>query len=414
LVSVAVLHSSPGAPAVDVDARTVGNLIENLAYGDYQGYLDLPAETFYLDIRAAGSPGIVATFTAPLGLFEGEALVVFASGLLGGNPGFGLFAADAFGNVYELEAVEISRTQIIHNSPSPVVDVYLDGALALDGFAFREATPFIFTPANVDVQVTVVPAGGNPATDAVFDAPVVFGQNGETLIVVATGVAGDPTTPFTLAVFPEGRESSDGGVDVLLYHGSPDAPEVDVIVDGPGIVLFDNTAYGNFSDDYANVPADSYVLGITPADDNSNVLIRYEADLSGLEGGAAVAFASGFLGGGDPGFAVWVALPNGETFALPVITSTIEIANVRGLNAIPNPVSQGQTLLVKLDIQNADWMAARMLDANGRIVRDVFQGQVPAGTTAWNIETAGLTPGMYFLNLVTEKGVTTLKIAVTR
>ncbi|MCB0643467.1 MAG: DUF4397 domain-containing protein, partial [Phaeodactylibacter sp.] len=39
MVEFAVYHGSTDAPAVDVDARTVGNLIENLAYGEYSDYL---------------------------------------------------------------------------------------------------------------------------------------------------------------------------------------------------------------------------------------------------------------------------------------------------------------------------------------------------------------------------------------
>ncbi len=413
-VDVLALHSSPGAPAVDIDARTIGNLVTDLAYGEYAGYLELPAEGYFLDIRATGGPDIVATFLAPLSLLEDAALTVFASGLLGGTPGFGLFAADAEGNVYELEAVEISRTQIIHNSPDPTVDVYLNGALAIPNLGFREATPYLFTPANEEVQVTIVPQGGNPATDAVFDAPVVFGENGQTLVVMATGVAGDPTTPFGLAVYAGGRESAASGVDLLLYHGSPDAPEVDVLVSDGGPVLFDNIAYGEFSADYLNVPAGAYELDITPADDNSTVVATYAADITGLDGGAAVVFASGFLSGAEPGFGVWVALPDGTTFPLELILSANEVTSLSDWSVSPNPAHQGLMPMLQVDMASTQWAAIRLLDTNGRIVGNVFQGQLSAGKSSFSFETGALAPGMYFVQLQTQSGSAVQKLVIMK
>ncbi|MBK7409747.1 MAG: DUF4397 domain-containing protein [Saprospirales bacterium] len=67
-VELVVLHSSPGAPAVDVDARIIGNLIENLSYGEYSDGCLMCRLRNTTDIRANGSPDIVATFSAPLDL----------------------------------------------------------------------------------------------------------------------------------------------------------------------------------------------------------------------------------------------------------------------------------------------------------------------------------------------------------
>ena len=105
-----------------------------------------------------------------------------------------------------------------------------------------------------------------------------------------------------------GREASANGtdVDLLFYHGSTDAPEVDVV--NQGTPVFDDVSYGQFQG-YGTVPAASYVLDVTPGNDNSTIVASYTADLSGLGGGAAVVFASGFLSGDTPAFAPWVATP---------------------------------------------------------------------------------------------------------
>jgi hypothetical protein len=54
-----------------------------------------------------------------------------------------------------ISAVSLAQTakiQVIHNSADAAassVDVYLNGGLAIDDFAFRTATPFIDVPAGV-------------------------------------------------------------------------------------------------------------------------------------------------------------------------------------------------------------------------------------------------------------------------
>ncbi|MBR9920553.1 MAG: DUF4397 domain-containing protein [Bacteroidetes bacterium] len=403
------LHGAPGAPNVDVDARAVGNLISDLPYGEYtSSYTAVPAGTYYLDVKAAGSPDIVATFEAPLGLFEGQAVTVFASGILGGSPGFGLYAADGNGDVYELPNVEIARYQIIHNAPDPAVDIYLNDALAYENVAFRQATAFDFAPANQAINVKVVPTGAD-ISEAVYDEDLTFADNGDTYVLVASGVVGDAATPFTIAAYGEAQEAAAGtGVDLLLYHGSPDAPAVDVIVSGTTDVLFDDVAYGGFSNGYLNVPADVYNLGITPADDNTNELLTYVADVSGLEGGAATVFASGFFAGEEPAFDVWVALADGTTFPLEMVIST---DNLNGLLnqfiLFPNPVSDNA--FVQIDMKESVNMRLEIVDMSGRILKVEDLGTVATGKQSIELNVSQLASGSYMLRLISEKGVAALK-----
>ena len=76
-----VMHGVTDAPAVDIYAD--GNLlVENLAYGDFQGYLQIPVGDYTLDITAHGSSEPVAAFSAPLASFGGLSGIVYASGFL--------------------------------------------------------------------------------------------------------------------------------------------------------------------------------------------------------------------------------------------------------------------------------------------------------------------------------------------
>ena len=413
-VEFTVLHGSPGAPNVDVDARAVATLINDLGYGSYTDYISVPGATYYLDVRAANDPNIVATFEAPLTGLDGAALTVFASGLLGGNPGFGLFAATAEGDVIELTPTNIARLQIIHNSPEPTVDIYVNDVLAVPGLEFRQATEYIFIPA-VDAQnIKVVPAGGDPAMDAVFDADVTFGNNGDSFLAMATGIAGNGDTPFGIELFSQGLEVAEGsGVDLLLYHGSTDAPEVDVVVDGAGTILFDDVAYGEFSDTYVNVPADAYILNVTPSDDNETVVKSYEADVSGLEGGAAVVFASGFFSGDAPAFEVWVALPDGTTFPLTETVATNDLADqVSDLALAPNPSST--TTWLELDAKANMDLSIQVFNLNGQQVASVFEGTVATGKQQIEVDVTSLNTGLYLLQIRSGEAQQTLKLNVLR
>ncbi len=74
---------------------------------------------------------------------------------------------------------------------------------------------------------------------------------------------------------------------------------------------------------YVTVPPASYILDVTPGADNATIVASFTADLSGLGGGAAVVFASGFLSPGNdqngPAFGLFAALPNGTVVAFPAL-----------------------------------------------------------------------------------------------
>ena len=89
------------------------------------------------------------------------------------------------------------------------------------------------------------------------------------------------------------EESTPDNVEFFVLHGATDAPAVDVIARNIA-TLVDNAAYTDMTG-YVPVPATSYILDITPAEDNETIVATFAADLSGLGGGSAAVFASGFL-----------------------------------------------------------------------------------------------------------------------
>ena len=210
-----------------------------------------------------------------------------------------------------------ASVQVIHNSASPTVDVYIDGVLAVEDFAYRTATPVLELGTSFTVGIA-------PAGDAVIaEFPFELMDGGE-YVVVATGLLGNTDTPFDLAASSTTFGATEGNVGLNVYHGSTDAPAVDVLADGA--VLVPNLSYGSFSG-YVEVPAADYVVGVAPTGGAS--IADFVAPLSGLGGNSAVVFASGFLSGDDPAFGLFAALADGSVIELPANVSDEECtANV--------------------------------------------------------------------------------------
>jgi hypothetical protein len=261
-------------------AAGVGTIVDDLAYGDYQGYLELPTADYSLQVRDMTGTTTVAQFGAPLATLglDGAAGVVVASGFLnpGNNsngPAFGLYVAlPAGGELVMLpsEAISTARVQVIHNSAdaaAETVDVWLNDQLLLDDFMFRTASPFIDAPAGVDFDVVIQPSNSTDTTNALARFTYNL-MGGSKYVLVANGIVSptgyDPATPFDIYVYDMGREmaTSVTNTDVLVFHGSTDAPIVDVkeVAAGAGTIV-DDIAYGDF-DGYLELPTADYSLQI--------------------------------------------------------------------------------------------------------------------------------------------------------
>ena len=398
-VDIIAFHGSPDAPAVDIAARNVVDLVTNLSFAEAQGYLSVPADRYILDISAAGTDPIVASFEADLSVLAGQSATVVASGYLGQDPAFGLFAVLADGTVVPLPAIQAARLQIIHNSPSPTVDIWVNDQPFLTDVAFRDATPFVEVPAGVTLNVGVAPSPSSSPNDIIATFPVDL-VNGETYIAMAHGIVGDMTTPFDIAIFDQAREAATNpvNVDLLVFHGSPNAPTVDVTVGSVQTPVVDNLDYGTFQG-YLSVPAGAYELNITPANDNSNNLFTYNADVTSLASGAATVFASGFLGQ-SPEFGLWVALADGTTFPLSPITSTLN--PVLGELAVwPNPVTDVLTLTSQAGADTRVTMT--LMDMLGRPIQSQNLIVGPAAGVQ-QMDVRSLQTGIYYLQLQPEGG----------
>ncbi len=350
-VDLIAFHGATDAPTVDIRIRgnNISPLFDNVSYGGFSDYRSLFDRKYTLDITPGNDKNtVVASFEADLNGLAGGAAVVFASGFLnpvanGSGPAFGLFAALPNGAVAALPAIsQTARLQVIHNAADPaaaVVDIYVNGSLYENDFAFREATEFRTVPAGVQLNIGVAPGNSTSANDVIATIPVTLAAN-KTYVAFANGVletsafaAYPDARPigFTLFAKDDMRERAKWfyRVDVIGFHGASDAPTVDIIARGwPLGPIVNDASYGDFSN-YSTLAPKKYLLDVTPGNDNNAIVATFEADLSGLNGGSAVVFASGFLNpaanGNGAAFGLFAALPNGTVVTLPAVTLTARL-----------------------------------------------------------------------------------------
>ncbi len=426
-VDLFVLHGSSDAPTVDVKVRELGSatIVDDAGYGDITDYITAPAQDITLDLYLGDGKSYVTSFTAPLSGLEGAAAAVFASGFLTpsanqNGAAFGLFAALPNGTVVALPSVTegpTARVQVIHNSADVLagsVDVYVNDALAIPDFGFRAATPFIDLPAGVTLNIGIAPGNSTSVSDTIKNFPVVLSA-GEKYVVFANGVltdgyAANPdgrNTNFTLFVKPMARETAtSSNVDFFVLHGATDAPTVDVIARGVA-TLVDNAAYGDITD-YISVPAASYTLDVTPGNDNSTIVASFQADLSGLDGGSAVVFASGFLtpsaNQNGEAFGIFAALANGTVVELPTTGAPTSVENISLVPAnysllqnYPNPFNP--STIINFTIPNSEFVTLRVFNILGSEVATIVNENLSAGAYRYNFDAQGLASGVYLYEI---------------
>lgn len=145
-----------------------------------------------------------------------------------------------------------ARVRVVHASPdAPAVDVWVEGGIVFENVAFEEITDFVQVPAGV-YNVQVVPTGTTMPVVIEADLDLMGGID---YTVVATDLLAD-INPVILTA--DGGGPAAGNAWVRFFHGSPDAPAVDIAVTG-GPVLFSNVAFQSGTE-YLEVPAGTYDL----------------------------------------------------------------------------------------------------------------------------------------------------------
>jgi len=296
-----VLHGSPDAPAVNV--LLDGNQsLGNVDFGAGSSVLTLNTGTYSVQVDGI-LPGGDAAVIGPVDLdFATDTIYTIA----------------AVNNVAAIEPVVISqpdvaispgsaRLFVLHGAvAAPTVDVFvtapgadLTASAPVGSFSFRET----IGPAEVvagDYQIRVTLAGD--ATTVVFDSGTLTLNDGDDLTitalpnVVATALAAPiklvaMTGSGSLEIFDINQETS-----FQVVHASPDAPDVDVLVDGG--VLAPSLAFPDATADFV-VPSGTYNVQVTVAGNPGSIAIG-PVDLDLLAGQRYSILAVGELAAIEP------------------------------------------------------------------------------------------------------------------
>jgi hypothetical protein len=420
-------HGATDAPTVDAIARDVATVVDNAAYTAFTDYVSVPADKYIIDVTPGDLPSvIVASARAFLDGAGGASAVIFASGFFDPalNPGgksFKLFYALPDGTVNQLPFITTAKLQVIHNAADPaaaVVDIYVDGALAIDNFEFRTATPYIDVPGNVPVSIAVAPPTSESVDDAITTISATF-KAGYGYIAMANGVL----NPELFNPNPDGASIAFGvfvkenteflsdranGLEFFGIHGCTDAPTVDIIARDVATLL-DNVSYGAVSA-YQTVPANTvYILDVALGDAPETVVASYEAALESVAGQSAVVFASGFLAPelnpeGSLPFGLYYTLADGTTGAFPVYVMREGVENTIASEVYPNPAANN----ININIPAAFDGVITIADMNGKIVKSMTMNSTYGEIVTMDI--SNLASGIYSVTTATDATVTATKL----
>jgi hypothetical protein len=270
-------------------------------------------------LKTAGGVVIVGTLAGCAGNGEGEPNESSDNGSMdggeNGNETNGAGGGETDGNETDENETEDNETddesepageaalRVAHLSPdAPNVDVYVAGDAVLEDVPFRTVSDYLELPPG-DYPVEITAAGD--AETVVFDEELTVPEG--QLTAAAIGELADENQPFAVEVYEDDLYDPGEDARVRLLHAAPDAPNVDVTVDGE--TLFENVEFG--ATRTVEIPPDDYTLEVRPATSNVDGEVVATFDIAPEAGTVYTAFAVGYL---EPD-----AAPADESFDLEVV-----------------------------------------------------------------------------------------------
>ena len=315
------------------------------------------------------------------------------------------------------EINDVANVQIIHNSPYPVVDIYVNGEEALGDIAFRATTALIELPLSTTVGIA-------PANDTIIASFPFTLDLDANYVVTATGIVGSSLTPFDLVASTLEMTAVDTNHFALkIFHGATDAPAVDIYANGN--LLAGNLSYSEYVG-YVQVPVGNYTIDVTATGSNVSVA-SFAAPLTTLGGGTGIVFASGFLSPAvnDSAFSLILTTPTGYSVELPnsptalstIVENSIQ-PNAFALNQnYPNPFNP--TTSISFDVFDITNISLNIYDLNGRLVKNLMSGTLSQGTynIDWNGKNANgasVAGGVYLYSITSNNSTIVKKMSLLK
>lgn len=317
-----------------------------------------------------------------------------------------------------LELNQIANVQIIHNSPYPVVDIYIDESEALGDIPYRATTALIELPLSTVVGIA-------PANDTVIASFPFTLETDANYVVTASGIIGNALTSFNLFASSLEVAAVDSNHFALkVFHGATDAPAVDIYANGS--ILVENLSYSEYAG-YVQVPVGDYTIDVTSSGSNVSIA-SFAAPLTNLGGGTGIVFASGFLSptASDSTFSLILTTPSGYSVELPstptALSTIADNSRIQpelfALNQnYPNPFNPITS--ISFDVFELSNISLNIYDLNGRLVKNLMSGNLNQGTynIDWNGKNANGTSvagGVYLYSITSNKSTIVKKMSLIK
>lgn len=265
---VRVIHASPDAPAVDVIVNDdfMNRPITDLAFTGITPYIFLPSGTYNFKVVPAGAD---------------EPVVIDADAMIDEANDYTIIASDVLAEITPLVFVDdndtvgdAAKVRFIHLSPNaPAVDIALadGGPVLFPGVEFQQSGGYIEVPGGTyDLEARL--AG---TETVVLSIPGVTLENNTVYTAYAMGLVGADDNPLQAVLSVDAT-----GPNVRVVHASPDAPNVDVVVNDdfgmPAIVDLPFTGVT----DYLSVPNATYNFKVVPTGAMDPVVIDADVPLA--------------------------------------------------------------------------------------------------------------------------------------
>jgi len=264
--SVRAIHLSPDAPAVDVWVNGTGPVLTNLAFQQGSAYLTVPPGTYTFDIVPAGGALEDSVLTIPgIELMENQSYTVAAYDALTSLQAMLLIDFVGPGDNLDLDL----KYRAVHTAVGVgEVDIWNvpamgDPSMLWMDLGFGEAgnylslDPQAYT-VGIDVNNDMVP-------DLLFDVPALPVNTIANVFAVSDGLG----QVFLLAQLQDSSvaridaRTADPAAKIRVLHLSPDAPAVDIWVDG--VTLAFSSVDFQEGTAYAELPPGTYTFSISPA-----------------------------------------------------------------------------------------------------------------------------------------------------
>jgi hypothetical protein len=284
---VRVAHLSPDAPNVDVWVD--GNVVlQDVPFRAFSGYLELAAGDHLVQVTPAGAATPVV-IEATVTLAGATSYTIAARGLLGDSTINATVLVDD-----RATTSGSAEVRFVHASPdAPAVDITLTDATVLFGnVSFTEAKSIPVGAGTYDLQVRA--AGSSTVVLSFADIALAADTN---YTVYAIGLLGDGSLDAIVSVDAPGDGTTTADLapataEVRVGHLSPDAPNVDVYLDGTVVSTLVNVPFQAVSS-YLGVEARTYNVEVYATGTSADAVI--DADVTFLPGEAYTIAATGLL-----------------------------------------------------------------------------------------------------------------------